>query len=158
MNRTKNDLALSTRKKVCDLLDPLLVDAVDLYTRCKDAHWNVKGPSFAALHELFDEIATDVLVYADDLAERMVELGGTAEATARDVAKKSSLAPAKKKAAKWQDHVERVAGALASFGGSVRTGIDEAAKLGDADAADLLTEISRGVDKWLWQVEAHLEK
>ena len=158
MNRTKNDLAHSTRKKVCDLLDPLLVDAVDLYTRLKDAHWNVKGPSFAALHELFDEIATDVLVYADDLAERMVELGGTAEATARDVAKKSSLATTKKKAARWQDHVERVAGALSSFGGSVRAGIDEAAKLGDADAADLLTEISRGVDKWLWQVEAHLEK
>ena len=158
MNKTKNDLASATRKKVCDLLDPLLVDAVDLYTRLKDAHWNVKGPSFAALHMLFDQIAADALVYADDLAERIVELGGTAEATARDVAKKSSLASAKKKAAKWQDHVERVAGALAAFGGSVRAGIDRAMELGDADAADLLTEISRGVDKWLWQVEAHLEK
>ncbi len=158
MKTTKNDLPSGTRKKVCELLDSRLVDAVDLYTRLKDAHWNVKGPSFHALHLLFDQVAADVLGYGDELAERIVQLGGTAEATARDVAKKSSLAQPKKHASKWQEHVEHVASGLSAFGASVRAGIDEADDLGDADTADILTEISSGVDKWLWMVEAHLGK
>ena len=48
--------------------------------------------------------------------------------------------------------------ALATFGRSARKVIDDATALNDADTADLFTEISRGVDKSLWMVEAHIQE
>jgi starvation-inducible DNA-binding protein len=56
-----------------------------------------------------------------------------------------------------RDHVEAVASVLAAFGKLARQGIAHTAELNDADTADLFTEISRGIDKWLWFVEAHLQ-
>jgi starvation-inducible DNA-binding protein len=157
LNPTRNDIAHTTREKLVRLLEPRLADAVDLFTRCKDAHWNVKGPQFAELHRLFDQVATDALEYSDELAERLVQLGGTAAGSAREVAARSSL-PARGAIQGWEAHVGHVADALSAFGKSVRAGIDEATELGDADTADLFTEVSRGVDKWLWQVESHVQK
>ncbi len=154
MYPTHNDLSESTRVEIADLLNARLADAIDLQTQLKQAHWNVKGPTFIALHQLFDEIVEDVEGYVDELAERAVELGGTAEGTARSVAKRSTLAeyPAAKSGT---EHVEAVAKALAAFGAQARAAIAAATKLDDADTADLFTEISRGLDKWLWMVEAH---
>ncbi len=157
MNPTRNDIPHATREKIGRVLDPRLAEAIDLYTRCKDAHWNVKGPQFAELHRLFDAVAVDALEYADDLAERIVQLGGTAVGSVREVASRSSL-PQKASTQGWEAHVSHVADSLSAFGKAVRAGIDEAMELGDADTADLLTEVSRGVDKWLWQVESHVQK
>ena len=156
MNPTRNDLPAATRTKMADLLQESLVDALDLKLRIKNSHWNVKGPTFIALHELFDKVAADADSYADDLAERSVQLGGKPDGGAATVAKGSSL-PAGKKAASESDHVQLVADALAAFGTRVRAAIDTAGELNDADSADLFTEISRGVDKWVWFVEAHLQ-
>ena len=152
---TKNDLSKEVRSSVIDLLDARLADAVDLQTQMKQAHWNVKGPAFIALHELFDKVNEDVEEYVDDLAERVVQLGGVAHGTARQVVARSTLAdypPVRE----GHQHVEAVSSALAAFGKNVRAAIDLADGLGDKDTADLFTEISRGVDKWLWFVEAHL--
>src|SRR6187399_1384718 len=91
MHPTKNDLPETTRTKICELLNARLADAIDLQTQMKQAHWNVKGPSFIALHELFDENNEDVEGYVDDLAERAVQLGGVAEGTVRTVTKNTSL-------------------------------------------------------------------
>ena len=52
-------------------------------------------------------------------------------------------------------HVEAVARALSTFGEEARATIEEASAFDDADTADLFTEVSRGIDKWLWFVEAH---
>jgi starvation-inducible DNA-binding protein len=156
MYSTRNDLPKATRAKAIDLLDARLADATDLQTQLKQAHWNVKGPTFIALHELFDEINEAVEDYVDDLAERVVQLGGIAHGTARQVAKRSTL-PEYPDVSTGRDHTEAVAAALAVFGKLARAGIDQADKLGDRDTADLFTEISRGVDKWLWFVEAHLQ-
>src|SRR5437764_14036032 len=97
MFKTKNDIPEATRVKVVELLNARLADCIDLQTQTKQAHWNVKGPHFIGLHELFDKISAGVEDYADGLAERAVQLGGVAEGTARAVAKRSSLAeyPAK---------------------------------------------------------------
>ncbi|MHB8420168.1 MAG: DNA starvation/stationary phase protection protein Dps [Myxococcales bacterium] len=156
MYPTRNDLSETTRVKMIELLNARLADAVDLTTQLKQAHWNVKGPTFIALHQLFDEIVEDAEDYVDGLAERAVQLGGTADGTARSVARRSTLAeyPA---ASTGAEHVEAVAKALAAFGTHVRAAIAAAAKLDDADTADLFTEISRGADKWLWMVEAHAQ-
>src|SRR5712691_8645416 len=92
MFKTKNDLSESVRAKAVELLNARLADAIDLQTQTKQAHWNVKGSNFIALHELFDKINEEVEDYVDELAERAVQLGGRAEGTARIAAKRSSLA------------------------------------------------------------------
>ena len=157
LHATRNDLPRAVRAKSIALLIARLADCIDLQSQAKQAHWNVKGPSFIALHELFDKINEAVEDYVDDIAERAVQLGGVAEGTARMVAKRSSLAEYPAKAADGRAHVEALSSAMAAFGAAARKGIDQANELGDLDTADLFTEVSRGVDKWLWFVEAHLQ-
>jgi starvation-inducible DNA-binding protein len=155
--KTKNDLSEATRVKTVELLNARLADCKDLQTQTKQAHWNVKGPNFIGLHELFDKINEDVEDYVDEIAERAVQLGGVAEGTARVVAKRSSLPEYPLNAADGHSHVEALSTALAAFGKSARKAIEQANELGDLDTADLFTQVSRGVDKWLWFVEAHLQ-
>ncbi len=157
MFETRNDLPQTIRAKVIELLNARLADAIDLQTQIKQAHWNVKGPNFIALHELFDKINEDAVEYVDELAERAAQLGGVAEGTARIVAKRSTLSEYPIHAAEGRSHVEALSSALAAFGKSARKAIDDANELRDLDTADLFTEISRGIDKWLWFVEAHLQ-
>jgi starvation-inducible DNA-binding protein len=152
---THNDLPKEVRNAVIEILDARLADAVDLETQMKQAHWNVKGPDFISLHKLFDEVYEDIVEYVDLLAERVVQLGGVAHGTARQAVSHSTLSeyPA---ARDGHEHIEAVSAALAAFGKSVRAAIDRTDQLGDKGTADLFTEVSRGVDKQLWFVEAHL--
>jgi starvation-inducible DNA-binding protein len=155
MYETENDIAQSRRSALCGLMNQRLADAVDLQMQMKQAHWNVKGPHFIGLHELFDKIAEEVESYVDLVAERIVQLGGIAEGTVRAAAARSRLEEYPLTIADGHAHVEAVARALSAFGHEARNTIDEADGLGDADTADIFTEISRGIDKWLWFVEAH---
>jgi starvation-inducible DNA-binding protein len=139
------------------LLQAGLADAVDLFTQVKQAHWNVKGPNFIALHELFDKVAEIVEEQGDMLAERITALGGRADGTARVAAGQSAIPEFPLNLETGRDFVAAVADRLAAFGASARAGIDAAAKLGDAGTSDLFTEISREIDKQLWFVEAHLQ-
>jgi starvation-inducible DNA-binding protein len=109
------------------------------------------------VHELFDKVNEDVEQYVDLIAERAVQLGGTAEGTARSVAKRSSLAEYSARGTSGREHADALSTALSAFGKIARESIDKATDLRDADTADIFTEISRGVDKWLWMVEAHLD-
>ena len=151
---TKNDLPAETRAEVVTLLNQRLADSIDLQTQCKQAHWNVKGPQFIALHKLFDEINEAVEEYVDLLAERIVQLGGIAEGTVGVVAERSSLIDYPIGISSGSEHVAALSDALAGFGRTTRIGIEEMNELEDADTADILTEISRGVDRWLWCVDA----
>jgi starvation-inducible DNA-binding protein len=157
MYTTKNDLSESIRTKVVQLLNARLADAIDLQTQMKQAHWNVKGPSFIALHELFDKINEEVEDYVDLIAERVVQLGDIALGTARSIAQRSQLKEYPLSISSGRDHVEAVANALATFGKAARAAIDASDELRDKDTADIFTEVSRGIDKWLWFVEAHLQ-
>jgi len=155
MYETENDLPKEKRAELIGILNQRLADVIDLQTQIKQAHWNVKGPHFIGLHELFDKIAEDVESYADLIAERAVQLGGIAEGTARVAASRSRLDEYPLEIADGSAHVEAVARALSTFGREARLTIDETDTLEDADTADMFTEISRGIDKWLWFVEAH---
>jgi starvation-inducible DNA-binding protein len=155
MFRTRNDLPAATRAEVVGLLNQRLADGIDLQAMCKQAHWNVKGPQFIALHKLFDDVNEAVTEYVDLIAERIVQLGGVAEGTARTVAERTALAEYPLTLSKGEDHVAALSDVLAQFGRTARLGIEEMNELQDADTADILTEISRGIDKWLWFVEAH---
>lgn len=154
---TRIDIPHGARERLVDTLNARLADAFDLYSQLKQAHWNVKGAQFMQLHELYDLVAADVLAHVDAIAERATALGGLALGTARMAAGASTLREYPLDAIEGPRTVEAVADALAAFGAGVRAGIDEAAELGDQDTADLFTEISRGIDKHLWFVEAHLQ-
>ncbi len=158
MNPTRNNLPLKVRKEVITLLNARLADAIDLGMQAKQAHWNVKGPQFFQLHELFDKVAASAAEAVDTIAERAVALGGTAEGTIEAVAKATTLPRYALNVAEGKGHVERLAQALATFGEQVRDAIDRADQLGDKDTADLFTGVSREADKYLWFVEAHLQK
>jgi starvation-inducible DNA-binding protein len=155
MYETENDIPQKRREELNALMNRRLADAVDLQSQMKQAHWNVKGPHFIGLHELFDKVDEAVESYVDLIAERIVQLGGIAEGTVRVAAGRSRLEEYPLTIADGAAHVEAVAKALSTFGQEVRNTISEADELEDQDTADLFTEVSRGIDKWLWFVEAH---
>jgi len=152
---TKNDLPESIRLEVIPLLNQRLAECIDLQTQCKQAHWNVKGPSFIGLHKLFDDINESVEGYVDLIAERIVQLGGIAEGTIGVVEARSTIVDYPLTLSTGAEHVAALSDALSGFGRAARLGIEEMQELKDADSADMLTDISRGVDQWLWFVEAH---
>ena len=152
---TRNSLPKKTRIEVAALLQDRLSDTIDLMMQAKQAHWNVKGPNFIALHELFDKVYTDTGVYVDVIAERIVQLGGIAIGTIRETAKQSRLPGYPLDISSGMKHVAKLAAAIAFYGALIRKAIDRSSKLEDADTADIFTEVSRGADSNLWFVEAH---
>ena len=157
MYQTSNDISPARRRSISEMLNEHLADAIDLHLQAKQAHWNIKGPNFVGLHELFDRVAAQAREYADDIAERAVALGGVARGTLQAVSGQSQLREYPLEVGDWRAHVRAMQDALATFGRGARKAIDDATALNDADTADLFTEISRGIDKSLWMVEAHLQ-
>ena len=155
--RTSNDLPADTRSEMIKLLNLRLADCIDLQTQTKQAHWNVRGPSFWGLHKLFDKVNEAVEEYVDLIAERAAQLGGEVEGTAREVAGRSSLPEYPKGLLGGRDSAKALSAALSAFGKQARSAIDAAEEAEDADTSDMFTEISRGIDQWLWFVEAHLQ-
>jgi starvation-inducible DNA-binding protein len=157
MFSTRNDLARDVREKNVALLNQQLADTFDLYSQTKQAHWNVKGAQFFQLHELFDKLAAELAGYVDQIAERATALGGLAQGTVRMSAAKSQLPECELEVTDSLPTVEALAERHAELARSTRQSIESAEGLGDADTADLFTEVSRGLDKALWFLEAHLQ-
>jgi len=158
MYKTKTDLSEKMRRKVIAILNDRLATAIDLQSQIKQAHWNVKGPQFIALHELFDKISDVVLAQIDEIAERATALGGTAEGTVAVAAKRSKLKNYPLSITAGKDHLFYLSTQVAACGKAVRASIAAADDLGDADTADLFTGISRDLDKYLWFLEAHMQE
>ena len=155
MHPTHNTLSETIRAQSNELLNKHLAAAIDLHAQTKQAHWNVRGPGFIAIHELFDKISEAVEDYSDMLAERAGGLGGTALGTIQTAASRSFLVPIGLEIADEASYVFAISGALAAFGQSTREAIGLAASYGDATTADLFTEITRGIDQQLWFLESH---
>ena len=153
---TKIDLKPAIREQSIALLAPALAGATDLMLSAKEAHWNLKGPGFIALHGLFDGLNAAAAGYADELAERIVQLGGHAAGTLHATAKASKLPAYPEGKTEAEEHLKALASQAAALGALLRRSIDEAAEAWDAGTADLFTEISRSLDKQLWFLEAHL--
>jgi len=154
---TRNNLPSEVRERMIDLLNQQLADTFDLYSQAKQAHWNVKGPQFFELHELFDKLAEELTEYVDSIAERATALGGTAMGTVRMSASASRLSESPVDEAGDLFCVETLAARYSALGATTRAAIDRAAGEGDAATADLFTEVARGLDKRLWFLEAHLQ-
>ena len=155
MHPTHNTLSEKIRTQSVALLNKHLAAAIDLHGQLKQAHWNVRGPTFRAIHKLFDDVAATALEASDLIAERAAGLGGTAEGTVQVASAKSYLVPYELGVANEAKHVFAVSAALAAFGQSIREAAALSTTQGDATTADLFTEISRGVDQQLWFVESH---
>jgi starvation-inducible DNA-binding protein len=154
---THIDLPETDREPLIELLNARLADTADLYSQVKQAHWNVKGPDFFQLHQLFDQLAGEVFPYIDLIAERATALGGVAMGTARMAAASSMLPEYPVEATDGQKHVKALIDRYAVFTANIRKAIDVADEHHDRSTADLFTEISRTADKQLWFLEAHVQ-
>src|SRR5262245_11585263 len=155
--QTRNDLPADARAKLVSLLNQQLADTFDLMSQTKFAHWNVKGPTFIALHKLFDKLAGMLQEHVDEIAERATALGGVAMGTARQAAAMSHTPEFPANTFKGQDVVAALAERFAAVGKATREAIDAADNLHDRDTADLFTEVSRDLDQGLYFLEAHLQ-
>jgi starvation-inducible DNA-binding protein len=155
---TRNDLKSNTRKASIELLNARLAEAIDLALITKQAHWNVKGPQFIAVHEMLDGFRKELDTHVDTIAERAVQLGGTALGTTQVVAGTSTLAPYPTDIFTTKDHLAALIDRYAETARAARTAIDEADEAGDADTADIFTAYSRALDKSLWFLEAHTQE
>src|SRR5438105_2069634 len=153
MSRQKDTRPNEQQAKLNEILNRRLADAIDLQLQSRQAYWNVKGPHFMALGELFDKLAQGVEEYADRIAKHIVQFGGMAEGTAQAVARRSSLDEYVLATADGEGHIDALATKLTAFGKHVRYASEQATLLQDADTADLFTDMARGIDKWLWFVE-----
>jgi starvation-inducible DNA-binding protein len=153
---TRNDIPEGARKQVVPLLNAQLADGIDLALQAKQAHWNVKGPHFLPLHELFDKLQAEASEWNDLVAERAAQLGAVAEGTLQSVSGASRLPVYKIDLADGRDHLQALTDSLSAYGRTAREAIDMATRAGDAATADLFTEISRAADKMLWFLESHL--
>ena len=157
MFETRIDIKLDTRKQMIDILNAQLADTFDLVSLIKQAHWNVKGPQFIALHKLYDELAEGLLAYVDMLAERATALGGTALGTVRMAASSSRLAAYPADLVHDMDTVRFLAEQMAHLAATTRAAADQAEQVHDMGTNDLFIEVIRDLDKWLWFLEAHLQ-
>lgn len=155
---TRNDLKSNVKKTSIELLNARLADAIDLALLTKQAHWNLKGPQFIAIHEMLDGFRTAVDGHVDTIAERAVQLGGQAYGTVQAVADKTTLKPYPTEISKTRDHLAALIERYGDAANAVRKAIDEADEAGDADTADIFTAFSRDLDKSLWFLEAHVQE
>ncbi len=155
--QTHIDLDSETREQIVTLLNQQLADTFDLYSQTKQAHWNVKGAQFIMLHELYDQLAAELIAHVDTIAERATALSGVALGTARMASAATRLPEFPAKAIGGEDSLRALAERYGELGASTRAAIDAADDLGDADTADIFTGVSTGLDKALWFLEAHLQ-
>ncbi len=156
--QTYSDLPAEMREQMCVLLNQQLADAIDLYSQTKQAHWNVKGPQFVSLHQLFDQLAEAVEIDVDTIAERVTALGGVAQGTVRMASAASRLPEFPQETVEGMLSVELLADRYAALAATMRNAIDSATERHDASTADLFTEMARALDKSLWLLEAHVQE
>jgi starvation-inducible DNA-binding protein len=158
LHRSRNMLNPNTKISIVALLNARLADGIDLALITKQAHWNIKGPHFIAIHEMLDEFRDQQDEWNDEMAERAAQLGGAALGTSQAIMANSKLAPYPTDIYTIGDHLAALIDRYAVFANAIRASIAEADAAGDAGTADLFTEVSRGIDKQLWFLEAHVQE
>lgn len=158
LRATRNDLGENAKKVSVNVLNGTLVDTIDLTNCVRMAHWTLRGSNFIGLHTMLEGFYNELFATADEVAERLVQIGGTPDGTSQLVSEKTRLPAYPQATTNSMEHVKELADRFANLAKSVREGIDATDEAGDADTADLLTGLSRDLDKKLWMLEAHLDK
>lgn len=157
MHKTMNPISENIRGSMVELLQTHLATAVDITYQTKQAHWNVKGMNFIAVHELFDDLHEETEEYVDTIAERLTAIGGQAHGTVQAASENSLLDPYPLDLVKSEDHLKRLTESYAKWSAAVAEGIEEASEAGDPLTEDLLTAIGRGLDKGIYFMESHFQ-
>ena len=157
-HETKNDLKDNAKKVCIDLLEQRVAESIDLALITKQAHWNLKGPQFIAIHKMLDGFRDKIDDGTDTMAERMIQLGGTTFGTSQEVVKRTKLPPYPIDIYAIHDHLHALIDRYAIVANAIRKSIDESDEAGDPDTADIFTEVSRFLDKALWFLEAHVQE
>lgn len=155
---TRNDTPSNVKEVSIALLNARLADAIDLALLTKQAHWNLKGRQFIAVHEMLDGFRGEIDEWTDTMAERVVQLGGTALGTTQTVGAATTLPAYPTDIYRVEDHLKELAQRYGSLSNAIRKAVSESAEAGDANTSDIFTEVSRGLDKQLWFLEAHLQE
>jgi starvation-inducible DNA-binding protein len=158
LHPTRLNIPPEIRVYLITLLNQTLACTVDLRSHVTQAYWNVKGTDFIPLHVLFATMASELDVYANLVAERIAVLGGVTRGTARMAATQSMLPEYPSDLVEGNAHVLALAERFAFYAMALRAGISRATDVEDAGSAAVYTDISRGVEKRLWFLEAHLHQ
>ena len=157
MHKTMNPISENIRGSMVELLQTHLATAVDITYQTKQAHWNVKGMNFIAVHELFDDLHEETEEYVDTIAERLTAIGGQAHGTVQAASENSLLDPYPLDLVKSEDHLKRLTESYSKWSAAVAEGIEEASEAGDPLTEDLLTAIGHGLDKGIYFMESHFQ-
>ncbi len=157
LHPSKNPLSENIRGAMVELLQKHLASAIDLSYQCKQAHWNVKGMNFIAVHKLFDELHEQTEGYVDLIAERLTALGGQAHGTVQASSEGTLLTPYPLDLVHSEGHLKRLADSFSEMGGHVEKAVEESEEAGDPLTADLFTQIGRGLDESLYFLESHFQ-
>lgn len=153
--KTKTAAITGTRNaEIIADLNGVLADLIDLSISAKQAHWNVHGPNFQGLHELFDIVTDETRLHYDEVAERVMALGGTAHGTLQDISKSSRLGAFPTDEKKWDVLAKAMHERLTTVCGTLRE--LAAATEDDLGTQDLYIEVIRGLEKRAWMIEAHV--
>ena len=158
LHKTRNDLKNNAKAVAMEILQARLADSIDLGLVTKQAHWNLKGPQFIGVHLMLDTFRAEQDEWTDMMAERITQLGGTAKGTTQEVTKQTTLKPYPTDIYAVPDHINALIERYSACANAIRQNIDDTDDAGDADTADILTEVSRGLDKQLWFLEAHVQE
>jgi starvation-inducible DNA-binding protein len=158
MHRTRNSMPEKKRIELAAMLNQSLADTLDLYNQAKQAHWNIKGQNFIAMHKLLDDLAEGLVEQVDIIAERVTGLGGTAYGTTQHIAQATHLRAYPLDIFAINDHIEHLTQNIAILGEMTRTNIDKTDELDDFGTNDLYIDLIRFLDKYMWFLEAHIQK
>jgi starvation-inducible DNA-binding protein len=157
MFKSPSPLPEKARTQIAETLNARLADGLDLHSQIKVAHWNIKGPQFAALHPLFETFAVALATFNDTIAERAVTLGAKAYGTVRHVAKASKLPDYPQETTRDLDHVKLLVERFETYLTGLRESRKVAEENGDTDTEDMLTVVITDFEKNDWFLRASLE-
>lgn len=157
-HKTLNDVKSNAKSLSIDVLNARLAEGIDLSLMTKQAHWNLRGMQFIAVHEMLDKFRDELDEHVDTIAERVVQLGGTAFGTLQNTVAKTGLPAYPTDIFDVKDHLEALATRYGLVAKAARAAIDATDEAGDADTADIFTTYSRALDKALWFIEAHIKE
>jgi starvation-inducible DNA-binding protein len=145
---------------VVAILDPILLDQLELYTHVKTAHWNLRDANFIVVHRFLDEVAAVVNESGDIIAERIRQLGSPVNAPSQRFSDEERLKPFPPSELNAQ---AALGGLCESFLGSIRgirTGIDATTDGTTEEPVtnDILVAIAEEYEKLLWMLDSHRTK